>query len=306
MLNNLIGPDVKLIRKRYDEALKLRGVPCTYMYPTLAETNSQGESVIDQYSLPIDTFIFFEGSPKIKTFKRFGWVVENDSDLPFLIHCSFHLPKVQRDSIFKIAGQYTELPERVFKVTEISYDIQAPDHIVCQVIPIYDKQVVGRTEKEVEKTFNTSEHFIKSPIDYRGDYVTDSTRYRRKGNPDNFLREVVGHFKGNKMLKVEGSDIYLTRGDSAYLVIDITLQDGSKYISEPGDVLVFNIKRTYDSEEYILQKTVEDFIVNIEPEDTDSISYGTYWYDVELTTAEEAKFTVVGPARFILREEVTF
>ena len=180
-LNNLIGNDVKLMRARYDEALQLQGVPCEYMYPTIPTTNNQGESVIDQYSIPIETSIFFEGSPKIKTFKRLGWVVENSSELPFLIHCSFHLPHVQRDSIFKIAGQYTELPERVFKVTEISYDIQAPDHIVCQVIPVYDKQVVGRTEKEVEQTFNTSEHFIKSPIDYRGDYHTSSTPNRRKG-----------------------------------------------------------------------------------------------------------------------------
>lgn len=183
-LNNLIGNDVKLIRKRYDEALKLQGVPCVYMYPTLADTNAQGESVIDQYSLPIDTNIFFEGSPKVKTFKRFGWVVENDTNLPFLIHCSFHLPHVQRDSVFKISGQYTELPERVFKVTEISYDIQAPDHIVCQVIPVYDKQIVGRTKKEVEQTFNKSEHFIKSPIDYRGEYNTSSTNYRRRNVSD--------------------------------------------------------------------------------------------------------------------------
>ena len=77
MVNNLIGEDVKLMRARYNEALQLRGVPCVYMYPTLPTTNAQGESVVDQYSLPIDTSIFFEGSPKIKTFKRFGWVVEN-------------------------------------------------------------------------------------------------------------------------------------------------------------------------------------------------------------------------------------
>ena len=167
---NLIGSDVKRMRARYDEALKMQGVACRYQYPCLPDTNVQGETVVDSYSDFIDTYIFFDGSPKIKTFKRLGWVVENDKDLPFLIHCSFNLPFVQRDSIFRIAGQYTDVPERVFKVTEITYDIQAPDHIVCQVIPVYEKQIVGRTEKEVAKTFSKSEHFIKQPIDYRGDY----------------------------------------------------------------------------------------------------------------------------------------
>ena len=195
---NLIGEDIKLMRDRYDEALELQGVPCVYMYPNIPDTNAQSETVVDTYSLPIETSIFFEGSPKIKTFKRLGWVVENHEDLPFLIHCSFNLPHVQRDAIFKIAGQYTEMPERIFKVTEISYDIQAPDHIVCQVVPVYEKQIVGRTQREISETFDTSEHFIKSPVDYRGEYVTTSTRHRRKGKPDNYLEGTIGHVTREK------------------------------------------------------------------------------------------------------------
>lgn len=190
-MNNLIGSDIVLMRKRYDEALQLQGVPCKYQFPILPDTNERGESVVDSYSPSEDCFIFFEGSPKVKTFKRLGWVVENNSELPFLIHCSFNLKNVQRDSIFRIAGQYTDLPERVFKVTEMSYDLQAPDHIVCQVIPVYDEQVVGRTKKEVEQTFNKSEHFIKQPVDYRGEYITDSTRHRRRGKLGSGLEGTV-------------------------------------------------------------------------------------------------------------------
>ena len=107
-----------------------------------------------------------------KTYKRYGWVVENDKDLPFLIHCSFNLPELQRDCIFRISGQYTGLPDRVFRVTELTCDIQAPDHMVAQVIPCYDKQLVGRTRKEIEKTFNKSNHFLSVPTDYRGQYIT--------------------------------------------------------------------------------------------------------------------------------------
>lgn len=167
---NLIGPDIKLMRSRYDEALIMRGIPVKYQYPLFPETNAHGEPVADSYSDLQDTHIFFDGNPKVKTFKRYGWVVENDSNLPFLIHCSFNLPHVQKDSIFRIAGQYSELPDRVFRVTEITYDLQAPDHLVVQVIPVYEDQVVGRTRKETERQYTGSNYFLKSDVDYRGDY----------------------------------------------------------------------------------------------------------------------------------------
>lgn len=176
MAVNLIGADIQLLRARYDEALQMQGVPATYQYPLLATSNTQGEPVIDSYSEMLDTYVFFDGNPKVKTYKRYGWVVENDKDLPFLIHCSFHLPSLQKDSIFRISGQYTELSDRVFRVTELTCDLQAPDHMVAQVVPVYDNQVVGRTDKEIEKTFNKSNYFLNADVDYRG-----QTRTIQKG-----------------------------------------------------------------------------------------------------------------------------
>lgn len=172
MAINLIGEDIKLLRKRYDEALHMRGIPVKYQYPLKAGTNAQGEPVADSYSEMIDTYIFFEGNPKVKTFKRYGWVVENNEELPFLIHCSFNLPHLQKDSLFRIAGMYSELPDRVFRVTELTYDLVAADHLVAQVIPVYDEQAVGYTKKEVEKKFDKSNYFIKQDVDYRGNYHT--------------------------------------------------------------------------------------------------------------------------------------
>lgn len=168
---NIIGPDIKLMRARYDEALAMRGVPAQYQYPLMAESNVQGETVVDSYSDFIDTHVFFDGTPKVKTFKRLGWVVENSEDLPFLIHCSFQLPFVQKDSIFMFGGgHYSELPDRKFRVTEITYDLQAPDHLICQVIPIYGDNIVGRTKKETSRTFNKSNYFLNTSTDYRGHY----------------------------------------------------------------------------------------------------------------------------------------
>lgn len=172
MAINLIGPDILLMRKRYDEALEMQGIPVSYQYPHKPGSNAEGEPVIDSYSEIIPTHIFFDGNPKVKTFKRYGWVVENDKELPFLIHCSFNLPNLQKDSLFRIAGQYSGLPERVFRVTEISYDLQCADHLVCQVVPVYDEQAVGYTKKEVQKKFDKSNHFLKPKLDYRGEYHT--------------------------------------------------------------------------------------------------------------------------------------
>lgn len=170
---NLIGEDITLMRKRYDEALKMQGIPCKYQYPNLADTNVHGESVIDSYSEMIESHIFFDGTPKVKTYKRYGWVVENDANLPFLVHCSFNLPSLQKDSLFHLAGHYTGMPDRIFRVTELTCDLQCPDHMICQVVPVYESQTVGRTDTEVKQTFNKSNHFLKPNTDYRGDYMTD-------------------------------------------------------------------------------------------------------------------------------------
>lgn len=167
---NLIGNDIKILRSYYDEALSQQGVPCKYQYPLMAGSNVQGETVVDSLSDIIETHIFFDGNPKMKTFKRYGWVVENDKELPFLIHCSFNLPKLQKDCVFAIAGHHTGVPDRLFRVIELTCDLVAPDHMICQVVPVYGDNPVGRTEKEVAKTFNTSNHFLKPNTDYRGQY----------------------------------------------------------------------------------------------------------------------------------------
>ena len=171
---NLIGEDITILREYYDEALEMQGIPCKYQYPLLATSNEQGEAVIDSYSEMINTHIFFDGNPKVKTYKKLGWVVENDKELPFLIRCSYHLANVQKDSLFHFSGQHNDMKDRTFRVTEMTMDLQCPDHIICQVVPVYDKkQTVGRTKKEVANATKTSNRFFKTPTDYRGDYITE-------------------------------------------------------------------------------------------------------------------------------------
>lgn len=172
-MTNLINSDIKIMRDYYDDALQMQGIPCKYQYPILVESNNQGEPVVDYYSTSEDTFIFFDGTPKLKTFKRLGWVVENSNELPMLIHCSFHLNHLQKDCIFEIAGQHADLPSRKFRVTELTTDLQCPDHVTCQVVPCYGKDIVGKTKLEIKNEFNKSNHFLKPNVDYRGHYRSE-------------------------------------------------------------------------------------------------------------------------------------
>lgn len=167
----LIDSDILLWRSRYDEALELRGIPAKYQYPILPDVSVQGEVVIDTYSDLVDTQIFFESTPKIKTLRRYGWVIDNSDELPIIVHCSWNLPNVQKDSIFRFSGIYSEVEDKIFRVTEISYIVECPDHIICQVVPIYEDQLVGRTEVEISKTFTTSNHFLRPHSDYRGNPI---------------------------------------------------------------------------------------------------------------------------------------
>ena len=84
---------------------------------------------------------------------------------------------MQKDALFTIAGQYSELPDRIFRVTEITQDIQAPDHLICQVVPVYGDKVTGYTKKETQKKYNSSSHFLKDPTDYRGMYPTTKSEF---------------------------------------------------------------------------------------------------------------------------------
>lgn len=108
------------------------------------------------------------------------------------------------------------------------------------------------------------------------------------------------------MLKIEEGKIYLTRGDTAYLEVAITLKDGSLYEMGPADTLKFSVKKNVDDEEYAFQKVSEGSnLFTILPLDTSKLDTGKYWYDVELDTSIGEIFTVIEKTGFYLREEVT-
>lgn len=106
------------------------------------------------------------------------------------------------------------------------------------------------------------------------------------------------------MLKISSQDITLTRGDTARIKLGITR--GGEAYDYSADTVVFSVKKSTATPDYVFQKTVQDGVVTILPTDTASLLYGTYVYDVQLTTAGGDVCTVITPHNFIVAQEVTW
>ena len=101
------------------------------------------------------------------------------------------------------------------------------------------------------------------------------------------------------MLKIDErtNKIRLTRGDTAYLTFPLTDDvTGNPYLMGANDILTLNIKRDFgDQQKIALQKVSKGTnCVHITPEDTKSLKFGTYKYEVELTKANGDIFTIIG------------
>lgn len=110
------------------------------------------------------------------------------------------------------------------------------------------------------------------------------------------------------MLYIESNNVIrLTRGDTAKLTVPIENDlDNSSYVMDEQDTLTFTIKKSVKDNEKLVQKVVtgsNNF--HIKPEDTDSLPFGKYVYDVQLTTAGGDVYTVIEPTSFEILSEVT-
>lgn len=101
------------------------------------------------------------------------------------------------------------------------------------------------------------------------------------------------------------TDIYLTRGDTA--ILHVTLRDSNgEYKLGHGDSLVLSAKRNIDDDSYVFQFRADsncDF--NISHSDTAKLPYGSYKYDIQLSTENGGVYTVIPVSDFTIGEEIT-
>lgn len=113
--------------------------------------------------------------------------------------------------------------------------------------------------------------------------------------------------------KVSGNAIQLTRGDS--FSAEIKLYQGQhQYTPEEGDVIRFAVKSPgmtagngdYLDDEPIILKEIdhETMTLELEPNDTKSLAFGEYVYDIEITFSDGTVDTFITASPFILTPEV--
>lgn len=84
-------------------------------------------------------------------------------------------------------------------------------------------------------------------------------------------------------------NIELTRGDSLFLNVGLTNQDGTPYVPAEGDHVRFALKKKYTDLECLILKQIptETMVLELEPSDTKNLQFSSYDFDIELTDAND-------------------
>ena len=114
--------------------------------------------------------------------------------------------------------------------------------------------------------------------------------------------------------KIEGTTVYLTRGDTFVATVAIKNADGSAYEVQNDDIVRFALKSAkmragntdFVETQPLIQKTIENATLRLEiaPNDTKKLPFGMYKYDLELTKAGGDVDTFVNNADFHIMPEV--
>ena len=108
-------------------------------------------------------------------------------------------------------------------------------------------------------------------------------------------------------------DFEFPRGDTCPLVFDLYDEDGTEIVVGSTDEIYFTLKRSYSSSDVIVQKkfstggiskTDEGYKMTIMPNDTNTLGYGSYVYDICVKSGDLTRTVCLGT--ITLTNEATF
>lgn len=102
----------------------------------------------------------------------------------------------------------------------------------------------------------------------------------------------------------EDGMIKLTRGDTAYLDIMVTDDDGKEFPLSNQTEICMTVREDALSP-ILFQLPAENSRIKINPEDTKDMEFGTYRYDVQVMLENGDVYTY-GPYKFKVLQEVTY
>ena len=109
------------------------------------------------------------------------------------------------------------------------------------------------------------------------------------------------------MFDIIENKIYLSRGDSATIGIEITDDEGEAYTPANDESVVFTLKKLATQCKTLLVKEFDagdELTVTLTQDDTSTLAFGLYYYDVALIDGEGNVYTIIPPTEFELMEVI--
>ena len=106
--------------------------------------------------------------------------------------------------------------------------------------------------------------------------------------------------------RIKKDVIFLTKGDSLWLQVEIYDKDGTVYVPSADDHIRFALNKTLNTDDPLLVKDISNDTLELIIEDFESepLEVGTFWYDVEIVHSNGFRDTFIGPNKFIVTDEV--
>lgn len=104
----------------------------------------------------------------------------------------------------------------------------------------------------------------------------------------------------------------ITRGTTMTFLLTIQNDDGTTYILNDDEKLIFGVKLDPEKGDYLIKKIItaenaqgQAYLISLKPEDTQDMEFKDYRYDIGLQTAEGDYYMLVACSQFVVNKAVT-
>lgn len=101
---------------------------------------------------------------------------------------------------------------------------------------------------------------------------------------------------------IKGNRIRLTRGDTLVAEVGIANPDGTAYEVQEGDSVRFKCTDVPGGA-VLIAKDVTSGTLRLDPEDTDALPFGSYFFDVQMTFANGTVDTFIHEGTLVIDDE---